>query len=166
MDRILPIDLARPRLRKSFRGYDVSAVDDLLQQAAKSLESFITENVSLREQNEKFRQELDGYRSQDTILRDTLVVAQKTADETRSVAQKHADAILEEARSAALAERMSVQQKVSELRWDLERLKSERQRFSDDFKVLIDRYSREIALLSSANLSVIEGEIESAAAQA
>jgi len=158
MDRILPIDLAHPKLRKSLRGYDVSAVEDLLQQAAKSLESFIAENVSLREQNETFRQELEGYRGQDTILRDTLVVAQRAADETRSVAQKHADVILEEARQAAVSERMSVQQKVSELQWDLERLRNERQRFTEDFKMLVDRYSRELALLSSANLSVIEGE--------
>lgn len=44
-----------------------------------------------------------------------------------SAAQKHADLIIEEARQGALAERVSAQRSLSEMRWELERLRQERQ---------------------------------------
>jgi cell division initiation protein len=160
MDRIMPIDLDNAKLRKSFRGYNRNAVDDLLKETSRSLETLLAENAQLRDELDRHRAELQTYRTQENTLRDALLLAQRTADETRAVAHRQAEAVVEEARQAALAERMAVQQKVSEMRWELERLRQERQRFADDFRTLLDRHQRELA--STVSLSIVEGEAVSA----
>lgn len=157
MDRIMPIDLERAQLRKSFRGYERVKVDALLTGAAESMQALLIENASLREKVEHQWQDLERTKLEENTLKDALILAQKAADETRAAAHKHADAILEEARQAALAERVSVQQQVSEMRWEIERLKSERRRFEEEFKSMLDRYLRDISTVPV--LSVIEGNV-------
>ena len=154
MDRIMPIDLERPALRKGFRGYDVAAVDALLARTAATLVELLAENGRLREQNEIQKAEVERFRADEGLLRDALVLAQRTADETRASAQRHAEVILEEARQAALAERMAVQQKVSELRWEFDRLRVDRDRFVAETRALLERQLRE---LEAPPLSVVEG---------
>lgn len=162
MDRIMPIDLERAKLRKSFRGYETSSVDQLIKGSAESLQSLLVENSSLREELERHRQELERTKLQENTLKDALILAQKAADETRAAAHKHGENILEEARQAALAERLALQQQVSEQRWDLERLRSERKHFEEEFKAMLDRYQRDLTIVPI--LSVIEGDVKAAEA--
>jgi len=159
MDRIMPIDLERARLRKSFRGYETTQVDTLLSESAQSLQALLMENATLREQVERQWKDLERCKLEENTLKDAILLAQKAADETRAAAHKHAESILEEARLAALAERVSVQQQVSELRWDLERLRSDRRRFEDEFKAMLDRYQRDVTVVPM--LSVIDGNVAS-----
>jgi len=160
MDRIMPIDLEHAQLRKSFRGYETSVVDRLIKGSAESLGVLLVENAALREELERQRQELDRTRLQENTLKDALLLAQKAADDTRSAAHRHGENILEEARQAALAERINAQQQISELRWDIERLRNEKQRFEGDFKSMLDRYQRD--LTSVPILSVIQGDAKAA----
>ena len=162
MDRIMPIDLERVQLRKSFRGYETSKVDELIRASTDTLQSLLIENAALKEEMERQRQELDRTRLQENTLKDALLLAQKAADDTRAAAQRHAENIIEEARQAALAERISMQQHVSEMRWDIERLKTERQRFESEFKALLDRYQRDLTVVPI--LSVIQGDMKVAEA--
>ena len=162
MDRIMPIDLERAQLRKSFRGYETSSVDRLIKSTAESLQAILVENQSLREEVERQRHELERTRLQENTLKDALILAQKAADETRAAAHRHGENIIEEARQAALAERIAMQQQVSELRWDLERLRGERQRFQSEFKEMLDRYQRDITIIPL--LSVVQGDLAAAEA--
>jgi cell division initiation protein len=158
----MPIDLERVQLRKSFRGYETSSVDQLIKGSAESLQLLLVENAGLREEVERQRQELDKTKLQENTLKDALLLAQKAADDTRSAAHRHAENIVEEARQAALAERISLQQQVSELRWDIERIRSEKLRFEGEFKAMLDRYQRDITVVPI--LSVIQGDLKAAEA--
>jgi cell division initiation protein len=160
MERIMPIDLERPELKKKFRGYDPSAVERLLNGAAKTLQELLFENSALREELERQRADSDRARQQEETLKDVLVLAQKAADETRSAAQKQAEATVEEARQSALAERMATQQKLSEVRWEIERLRGERVRYAEEFRGLLERHQRELAQI--VPLTVVDGEATSA----
>ena len=160
MDRIMPIDLERVQLKKSFRGYETSAVDQLIKGTTESLQSLLIENAGLREEVERQRQELDRTRLQENTLKDALLLAQKAADETRAAAHRHAENIIEEARQAALAERISMQQQVSELRWDMERIRTERRRFEDEFKGMLERYQRDITVMPLLN--GVQGDLQTA----
>lgn len=160
MERIMPIDLENVQLRKSLGGYDRRAVETLLKDTARSMESLLTENAALREELDRQRVDLVGYRTQEETLREALLLAQRAADETRAAAHRQADAILEEARQAALAEKMAVQQKLSEMRWELEKLRQERQRFADEFRELLGRYQRD---LPATALTVVEGAVAAGA---
>ena len=157
MDRIMPIDLERAKLRKSFRGYERVKVDALLAGAAESLQALLVENSNLREQVERQLRDLERTKIEENTLKDALLLCQKAADETRAAAHKHADAILEEARQSALAERIASQQQISEMRWDIERLRSERKRFEDEFKSMLDRYQRDISV--TPIFRIVEGDV-------
>ena len=156
----MPIDLERVQLKKSFRGYETSAVDQLIKGTTESLQSLLIENAGLREEVERQRQELDRTRLQENTLKDALLLAQKAADETRAAAHRHAENIIEEARQAALAERISMQQQVSELRWDMERIRTERRRFEDEFKGMLERYQRDITVMPLLN--GVQGDLQTA----
>lgn len=167
MDRIMPIDLERPDLRKRIRGYDVRAVDALLRGAARSLHELRMENETLRERLVGQTEELERAHSQERLMSDVLVNAQRAADETRAAAQKHADAIIEEARLASLAERVAAQQQVSDLRYDIERLRHERARMETETRSLLDRLLRELgpvsitqAVIDAPTLMIVEGEAD------
>jgi len=155
MDRMTPIDIENVKLRKSFRGYHTAEVDQLLTEAASALEKLLAENASMKEDSDRLRSELDMLRRDEKFVQEAIVTAQKTADEIRLAAQKHADLIVEEARQAAAAEKNSAQQRLSELKWEYERLRQDRQRFLDDFRQLLERHQRELS--APPPLEVMEG---------
>ncbi len=155
MDRIMPVDLEHLRLRKSFRGYSRAEVDDLLKRMSSTLEGILTENADLRKLADQQKIELEMLRRDTKFVQEALITAQKTADEIRIAAQKHAEVVMEEGRQNALAERNAAQQQVAEMRWELERLKQDRQRFVEDFRLLLDRHLRDLA--ATPPLEVMEG---------
>lgn len=166
MDRIMPIDLERPELRRKLRGYEPAVVDRLLNGAAKSLQELLLENAGLREELSRQRAASDLARKQEETLKEILVAAQRSADETRSCAHREAEAILEQARQAAMAERLAGQQQLSEARWELERVRSERTRYADEFRALLERHQRELSYISGqhfVDLTVVTGEADVAA---
>jgi len=144
-DRMTPIDIENVKLTKSFRGYDPAEVDQLLAQAAAALEKLLAENANIREESERLRAELEMLRRDEKFVQEAIITAQKTADEIRLAAQKHADLIVEEGRQAAHAEKNATQQKISEMKWEFERIRQDRQRFQDDFRVLLERHLRELS---------------------
>jgi cell division initiation protein len=156
MDRILPVELEHVKLRTVMRGYNKDDVDELIKRVSGTLEELLEENASLRESMDKQKSELEMLRRDSRFVQEALITAQKTADEVRASTQKHADLILEEARQLAAAEKSAAHQKVTEMRWELDRLTLERQRFMDDFKALLERHLREIAN-NSAQLELMEG---------
>jgi cell division initiation protein len=160
MDRIMPIDLERAKLRKSIRGYSAKEVDKLLHDTALTLQELLVDNDHLRRELDSQKAELQRVRSQEDTLKEALLLAQKAADDTRTAAQVQASVIMEEARQSAQGERVAAQQKLTEMRWEIERLKIERQKFSEDFRAMLDRYGRDLDFLGS--LTVVEGEAEEA----
>ncbi|MDR3691480.1 MAG: DivIVA domain-containing protein [Fimbriimonas sp.] len=149
--------MERAKLRKSFRGYDKVQVETLLAGAADSLKQLLVDNATLREQVERQYQDLERTKLAENTLKDALILAQKAADETRAAAHQHAEAILEEARQSALAERVAVQQQMSEMRWDMERLKGEKKRFEEEFRSILERYQRDLSV--SPIFRVVEGDV-------
>ncbi|HWD37430.1 MAG TPA: DivIVA domain-containing protein [Fimbriimonas sp.] len=145
MDRVMPIDLENAKLGKVLRGYDPAEVDRLLAAAAAALERELTEKACLKETIDHLRSELEMFKREEKFVQEALVTAQKTADEIRAAAQKHADLIVEEARQLANTERTAAQQRVTEFRWELEKLRQDRQRFIEDFRLLLERAQRELA---------------------
>ena len=97
-----------------------------------------------RNEVDRLRGQVDASHEQDHTLKEVLVLAQKAADETRSAAHKQAEALIAEARQSASAERMAEQQKLSEIRWEIERLKADKMRFEEDLRTILQRYLRDL----------------------
>ena len=95
--KVTPLDLRQQRFNTVMRGYDRSEVNAFLAEAADDYENAIRENDRLRQEMSKLELVLKEHRSQEINLRNTLLTAQKLADDIKDNAQHEAARILREA---------------------------------------------------------------------
>jgi cell division initiation protein len=120
---LTPVEIRHVRLGRRPLGYDREATDRLLAEIASSFEDVWRERADLRDEREGLEAELDRQREIEEALRNTLLSAERMADELRARAHKEADLIVEEARAkareitgAAEAEREQVRAEIRRLR--------------------------------------------------
>ena len=94
---LTPMDIHNREFKKGLRGYKESEVDEFLDRVVADYEKLWRDNEKLREQVRFNEKEINHYRSLERNLQDTLVVAQKTADEVVSAAKKNAREMRENA---------------------------------------------------------------------
>lgn len=90
---LTPSDILNKEFKKGFRGYDEQEVNDFLDEIVTVLEHLQRENEQLRGELELHKQGLAKYQQLEKNLQDTLMVAQKTADEVVRTAQQRSDEI-------------------------------------------------------------------------
>lgn len=97
-----PVEIRHVSLnRVPFGGYARNATDRLLLEIADSFEEVWRERADLADRVEQLEDDVVRYRELETLLRQTLVSAERTAAELRDGAQKQAELVLEEAHAAA-----------------------------------------------------------------
>ncbi len=99
--RLTPNDILNQKFGISFRGYDRQEVDAFLDIIAKDLEDLIRENSYLKEEIEKINTELIRLREMEEIIKDTIVSAQKMAENFKESAKMESENILNAARLQA-----------------------------------------------------------------
>ena len=94
---LTPMDIHSREFKKGLRGYKESEVDEFLDRVVADYEKLWRDNEKLKEQVRFNEKEINHYRNLERNLQDTLVVAQKTADEVVSAAKKNAREMRENA---------------------------------------------------------------------
>lgn len=89
------MEIHNHQFKKSFRGYSENEVDDFLDRVVADFEKLQRDNERLKNQVETLNREIEQYRKLEKNLNDTLMVAQRTADEVISAAKKNADNLKE-----------------------------------------------------------------------
>jgi cell division initiation protein len=82
-------------------GYRRTAIDVLFDEIATSFEDVWRERADLADKIEQLESDLGRYRELETLLRTTLISAEKAAATFKEQARKEADLIIEEARTEA-----------------------------------------------------------------
>jgi cell division initiation protein len=99
---LTPVEIRHAKPSKTLvRGYDRDEVDELLDRIVASFEDVWRERADLADRVEQLEGELERYRELEGLLRATLVSAERAAAELREGAQREADLIVGEARTAA-----------------------------------------------------------------
>lgn len=96
--KITPVDIKNQQFGKSFRGYDQSEVDAFLETVTTTLEELILENHQLKEKLQAVESALGGYKDLESNLKETLMTAQRTAEELKKNAEKEAQLLMREAK--------------------------------------------------------------------
>ena len=96
-----PVEVRHVRLRRWPLGYRRSAVDRVLGEVADSFEDVWRERADLRDRVEQLESDLARYRDLEGLLRQTLVSAERTAQELKDQAQREAELVLGEAYAEA-----------------------------------------------------------------
>lgn len=99
--RVAPLDMRQHRFRTVLRGFDKTEVVSLLTEAADDYEQALRENDRLRQDLGRVEALLSEHREREANLRNTLLTAQRLADEIKDAAQNEAKLIIKEAQGRA-----------------------------------------------------------------
>lgn len=129
MADITPNDIVNKVFRVTLRGYATDQVDDFLQAVSDSLFHALEESQRLRSQVEEMKARVQQYKNNEEFIKSALVLAERTAEETRQQARQEADLLRRE-----LQEEMRVE------RAELEKLRQERLRILAEFRAVLNAH--------------------------
>jgi cell division initiation protein len=121
---LTPVEIRHVSLGRGFLGYRRSAADRLLEEIADSFEEVWRERAELQDVNERLESDIDRYRDLETLLRKTLVTAERSAEELRDHARREADVVLAEARAEARKITQGAQAERDHLRAEASRIRA------------------------------------------
>lgn len=97
-----PVDIQNKQFKKNkIGGYNIDEVDEFLEQILKSFQELINENYSLKDKMNTLNESVQYYRTMESTIQNVLVLADKTAQDTKSAAYEKADEIKKEAEERA-----------------------------------------------------------------
>ncbi|HET8772438.1 MAG TPA: DivIVA domain-containing protein [Thermoanaerobaculia bacterium] len=99
--RVAPLDMRQQRFRTVLRGFDKTEVVALLTEAADDYEHTLRENDRLRQDLTRMEALLAEHREREANLRNTLLTAQRLADEIKEAAHNEAKLVIKEAQGRA-----------------------------------------------------------------
>lgn len=134
---ITPLDIQNKEFKKSIRGYNEAQVDAFLDQVMVDYEQLYKENLEIKEQLERDTKQGEKYRQMEETLKETLVVAQATADELRSNALKKADLTVEEAVLKAKEISINAKNELAKIKAQHEEMLHQLQIFKTRFRTLL-----------------------------
>ena len=95
---ITPLDIENKKFAKQMmNGYNVDEVDDFLDELTLDYGKLYKENAELKAQREELDSNVGKYKNIENTIQNTLIIAQKTADEVQEVAKKQAEQIIKDA---------------------------------------------------------------------
>jgi cell division initiation protein len=100
---ITPVELHHIALKRGLRGYRRAAVDELIAEVADSFEEVWRQRADFADRIEQLESELARHRDLETLLRTTLVSAEKSAHDLKDQARREAGIMLQEAHAEARA---------------------------------------------------------------
>ncbi|RPI03212.1 MAG: DivIVA domain-containing protein [Calditrichaeota bacterium] len=121
--KLTPLDVRKQEFKKVMRGYDPDEVEAFLVMLADELEVHIRDKNQLNDELIKLRTQLRDYQRVESTLRDTLVKAQNTVEDSRVNSRREAEIIIHEAElqaeniiKEAREELMNIRHEISLLR--------------------------------------------------
>lgn len=143
---ITPLDIENKRFAKQMvNGYSVEEVDDFLDELTVDYSKNYKELNELRSKVDELNNSLVQYKTIESTLQNTLVMAQTTAEEVKNVAKQKADQIVDEAKANA-------QKKVDELNNEIVL----KQKELDDVKKQFDIYKAKMESLLISQLELLK----------
>src|ERR1700734_3816723 len=101
MQKITPVDIQHKTFKKALQGYDRTDVDQFLDEIIEVLEDDAHKHAALEAEIADLKERISHFKAMEESLQNTLVLAQRTADEVKASAHKEADLIKAEAKVAS-----------------------------------------------------------------
>lgn len=96
-----PIEIQKKEFRRSFRGYSEEEVKSFLEKISIDYEKIYKQNQDLKEEIASLKEKIQEYREMESTLKNALLLAQKTVEDTKKNAMKEKEIILKEAMTKA-----------------------------------------------------------------
>ncbi|SHH11720.1 DivIVA domain-containing protein [Tepidibacter thalassicus] len=135
---ITPLDIENKEFKRSLRGYKEEEVDEFLDEVKEDFEKLYKENIELKDKLNMLSEQVNKYKNIEETLKNTLIIAQNTAEEVNSNASKKAQLIIEEAELKARKIIEEANNQVIEIRKEYEETRKAFKLFRGKFKSLLE----------------------------
>lgn len=123
---LTPLDIENKRFsRQMMNGYSVEEIDEFLDDVTADYGRLYKEKSELSSRVEELEKNIVHYKTIEATLQNTLVMAQKTADEVIEVAKQQAEQIIKEARGSAQKSADELDQEIVLKRREMEDVKKQ-----------------------------------------
>ncbi len=135
--KVTPIDLRQQRFKTVMRGYDRGEVQAFLLEVSDDYENALRENDKLRQDVTRLDAALAEHRGQERNLPNTLLTAQKHADDIREHAQTEAGLIIREAEGQRDLLLQKAQGRLEDVQRDIDGMRMKRREVENDIESLV-----------------------------
>ncbi|MBL8135725.1 MAG: DivIVA domain-containing protein [Acidobacteria bacterium] len=135
---VTPLDLRQQKFKTAMRGYDRGEVDALLTEVADDYEGAIREADRLRQDVARLEELLAEHRSEEKSLKNTLVSAQRLADEMRETAERDAQRVMRDAEARADLLLQKAQSRHEDLQREIDGLRARRRETETSVEAIIN----------------------------
>ena len=122
---LTPVEIRHIALGRGLFGYRRAATDRLLEEIVESFEDVWRDRADLADKVEQLEQDLVRYRELETLLRTTLVSAERAAGELKEQAKREADLIVSEAQAEGRSITRRARAERDQLSRDAQRLRAQ-----------------------------------------
>ena len=140
--KISPMDIQRQAFGRRLRGLDADEVRAYLNIVAEEVAALQMERDRLHHEVQEVRSLLEEHRQRETILKNTLLMAQRVSEEIKESARKQADTVMKEAEIQADHLVELAQSRAHEVERGILDLRAHRTALRTDVRALITRLTR------------------------
>jgi cell division initiation protein len=146
MQNLTPLEIQKQTFSRVLKGYNADEVRAYLHLVAEEIERLVRENDRLSRDSAELREDLEDHSNRERILKDTLLSAQKVAEDLTANARKEAELIVKDAE--LLSERLIGQsmQRVAEIERSITDLKLERRAVRNKLQSTLDSVQQMVVL--------------------
>jgi cell division initiation protein len=145
MAKLTIVDIQHKAFKKALQGYDRGDVDQYLEEIMETLEDEAHARAALEAEVSDLKERISHFKSMEDTMNQTLLLAQRTADEVKAHAHKEADLIKQQARIAA-------EREIAELGDRIENARREAHRHQDT----AEKAKSELRSLLMSHLAILE----------
>ena len=146
MQDLTPLEIQKQTFSRTIKGYNPDEVRAYLHLVAEEIERLVRDSDRLSREVAVLRDDLEDHSNRERILKDTLLSAQKVAEDLTSNARKEAELIVKDAE--LLADRLIGQamQRVGDLEKSIGDLKIERRAARNKLQATLDTVQQMVIL--------------------
>jgi cell division initiation protein len=145
--KITPLDIQQQQFKtKLFGGLDPEDVDAFLQTVSQEMEDLSRENSDLREQARRNAETAAEMTMQEGQLRETILAAQRITEEMKANSRKEATLIVSEAELQGERILADAENKLVQLKTQIQDLRREKLQFEMALKSLLDTHYKMLSL--------------------
>jgi cell division initiation protein len=151
MAKITIVDIQHKQFKKKLNGYDPADVDQFLDEIIETLEDEAHQRAALEAEISDLRERISHFKAMEDSLQNTLLLAQRTADEVKASAHKEADLIRYEARVSVEKEIASFGDRAAEARREFQRALETSEKAKSELRSLLMTH---LSLLEKTQINI------------
>ena len=139
---ITPLDIRKRAFTKRFRGYDTAEVSQFLEGMGEDIEDLYRRLDELERENDRLKGENARFRETESTLKETLLLAQRSAEGLRSTSEREAEQRIAEAERHGERLMNQAMERAAETEKKIRELRVERKNFHLKLQAMLDMFQQ------------------------